>query len=128
MKSIRYAGALLVCASALAAHAAQAADSAGQGGSIRRGEHVYETYCVACHGPGIGNPGLNFKPGTDALRAKYQGTVPPVLSDRTNLPPEFIKYAVRNGMTVMPFFRKTEISDDDLKDLTAYLTRNNDKQ
>jgi (+)-pinoresinol hydroxylase len=125
MKPIRCAYTLLLFAAALAA---QSAEAVGQSASIRRGEHIYNTYCVACHGPGIGNPGLNLKPGTDALRAKYQGTVPSVLSDRTNLPSQFIKYAVRNGMTVMPFFRKTEISDDDLNDLSAYLTRNNGRQ
>jgi hypothetical protein len=29
---------------------------------------------------------------------------------------------VRDGISVMPFFRKTEISDADLDALTAYLT------
>jgi hypothetical protein len=34
---------------------------------------------------------------------------------------------VRNGITIMPFFRKTEVSDSDLDALIAYLTRNNKK-
>jgi len=32
---------------------------------------------------------------------------------------------VRNGITVMPTFRKTEISDAELDAIAAYLTRNN---
>jgi hypothetical protein len=31
---------------------------------------------------------------------------------------------VRHGVSVMPFLRKTEISDADLDALAAYLTRN----
>jgi len=30
---------------------------------------------------------------------------------------------VRDGLRSMPFFRPTELSDDDLAALTAYLTR-----
>ena len=32
---------------------------------------------------------------------------------------------LRQGATVMPFFRKTEISDAELADLGAWLSRNN---
>jgi len=30
---------------------------------------------------------------------------------------------VRRGVSIMPFFRKTEVSDADLAAITAYLTR-----
>ena len=43
----------------------------------------------------------------------------------TDLTPQLIKMYVRNGITVMPTFRKTEISDADLDAIAAYLTRNN---
>lgn len=92
---------------------------------VARGEIVYKASCIACHGAGIGNPGLEYEPGTDALRAKYNGQEPPVLSDREDLAADYIRYVVRNGLTLMPFFRKTEVSDTDLTDLQAYLTRNN---
>jgi mono/diheme cytochrome c family protein len=36
-----------------------------------------------------------------------------------------VKTFVRNGVSIMPFFRKTEISDADLDAIAAYLTRNN---
>jgi hypothetical protein len=41
------------------------------------------------------------------------------------LTPQVIKIFVRNGVSVMPRFRKTELSDGDLEVLTAYLTRSN---
>ena len=39
--------------------------------------------------------------------------------------PDFVKPYVRQGITVMPFFRKTEIDDSELDAIAAYLTRNN---
>ena len=41
--------------------------------------------------------------------------------DRTDLAPDLVKAAVRTGISVMPFFRKTEVSDADLDALAAYL-------
>ena len=81
----------------------------------------YQNYCSMCHGQGVG------KPGTLALQAKYKGQLPALLADRTDLTPQLIKMYVRNGISVMPIFRKTEISDADLDAICAYLTRNNKK-
>jgi hypothetical protein len=39
--------------------------------------------------------------------------------------PEFVKVIVRQGVSFMPQFRKTEISDAELEALAAYLARNN---
>ena len=60
---------------------------------------------------------------TAALAAKYQGAVPAALSERTDMAPAFIEVMVRQGISMMPFFRPTEISDADLDALAAYLTR-----
>ncbi len=79
----------------------------------------YHEYCTACHGAGVG------KPGTLALQAKYKGSKPAVLADRTDLTPQLVKTYVRNGVAAMPFFRKTEISDADLDAIAAYLSRHN---
>jgi len=57
-----------------------------------------------------------------ALQRKYQGAVPAVLEQRDNLPPDYIKLVVRRGISFMPSFRKTEISDTDLALVAAYLT------
>ena len=64
-------------------------------------------------------------PGTVALQAKYNGAKPALLSERTDLIPAVTKTFVRHGVSIMPFFRKTEISDADLDALAAYIARNN---
>ena len=61
-------------------------------------------------------------PGTVALEAKYQGALPALLTERRDLTPAFIRHFVRNGVSVMAPFRKTEISDADLEALVLYLT------
>jgi len=75
----------------------------------------YQNSCAICHGRGP------EKPGTRSLAAKYKGTVPALLEERQDLTPEFVKYTVRHGVTVMPFFRKTELSDADLDAIADYL-------
>ncbi len=95
------------------AAAAQAAD----GTRLERGKIVYDYWCATCHSPGAGMP------GTQALQAKYKGNPPAVLVERTDLTPELVKFTVRNGVSVMAFFRKTEISDVDLEALAAFVTK-----
>jgi mono/diheme cytochrome c family protein len=80
-----------------------------------RGKQVFDQWCAPCHGDGPG------KPGTAALSALYKGQKPALLEERTDLVPELTKQFVRTGVSVMPFFRKTEISDADLDALAAYL-------
>jgi mono/diheme cytochrome c family protein len=46
---------------------------------------------------------------------------PALLEQRTDLAPEFTSAIVRTGVSVMPFFRKTEISDAELGALASYL-------
>ena len=78
------------------------------------------------HGPGLGLLGFNELPGTQQLRIKYRDTaISPLLEERTDLVPEFVKVIVRQGVSFMPQFRKTEISDAELDALAAYLARNN---
>jgi len=61
-------------------------------------------------------------PGTQALQANYSGSVPAVRTDRADLTAGMISFYVRNGVSVMPFFRKTEISDTDLEALAEYVS------
>jgi mono/diheme cytochrome c family protein len=82
-----------------------------------RGFVEYQNSCSVCHGP------MPERPGTRALAAKYKGAVPAMLEDRTDLSPDLIRAVVRNGITVMPQFRKTELSDGQLDAIVAYLTR-----
>jgi mono/diheme cytochrome c family protein len=82
-----------------------------------RGYVAFQLSCAVCHGSGPG------KPGTRALAAKYKGSVPALLEERTDLAPDYVRTVVRHGVSVMPFFRKTELSDGDLDAIVAYLSR-----
>lgn len=95
--------------------AAQAQD--GEGEPSARGKAVYDYWCATCHAEG------DRFPGTAALRVKYDGQLPAALEQREDLAPEVVKAFVRSGVSVMPFFRKTEISDADLDALATYLSR-----
>jgi mono/diheme cytochrome c family protein len=82
-----------------------------------KGRELYQYWCATCHGRGTGFP------GTIALQTKYEGKVPALLEDRTNLTAANVRFFVRRGVSIMPFFRKTEVSDADLAAIAAYLTR-----
>jgi mono/diheme cytochrome c family protein len=113
---------------ALLATLVAATVAAQDAAQVERGRVHYEYWCATCHGPGIGNNGAQHLPGTDALRVKYRGALPALLTERTDMTPELIATYVRRGITVMPFFRKTEIDDADLAAIVAYLTRNNPRR
>jgi mono/diheme cytochrome c family protein len=81
------------------------------------GKEVYEHWCSPCHAPGG-----RKHPGTSALEILYKGEKPAVLEERLDLTLELVAAFVRNGVKIMPPFRKTEISDKDLADLGAYLS------
>jgi len=85
--------------------------------AIDAGRNAYEYSCAICHGRGPGNP------GTVALQAKYGGKSPALLEDRTDLTAASVRFFVRRGTSIMPFFRKTEVSEADLAAIAAYLTR-----
>jgi mono/diheme cytochrome c family protein len=114
---------LVLTALAGAALAQPPAERAAQQGE---GKQIYDYWCLPCHGPGLGLPGFGGLPGTQQLGIKYRGTeISPLLEERTDLVPEFVKVIVRQGVSFMPQFRKTEISDAELDALAAYLARNN---
>lgn len=105
---------LAVLATAAAASPASAADPA----VLQHGQEVFARWCAPCHGAGPGHP------GTQALAAKYNGAVPAELERRTDLTPAYVAAVVRHGVSIMPIFRKTEVSDDDLAAVEVYLRRN----
>jgi (+)-pinoresinol hydroxylase len=84
---------------------------------LHKGDAVFQKWCAPCHAAGPGHP------GTTAIAALYKGAKPAALEQRTDLSPQIVKQFVRKGVSVMPFFRKTEISDADLDALGAYLSR-----
>jgi mono/diheme cytochrome c family protein len=107
--------AFFFCASVAIAIAPLPASAQDQA-QIDLGKKVFNQWCISCHGVGPGHP------GTQALEQRYQGAMPAALQLRTNLTPELVSVFVRNGLSIMPFFRKTEISDRELAALGAYLS------
>jgi (+)-pinoresinol hydroxylase len=105
MKSFVLAGLVLSLGAA-----AQAQDAL-----VTRGDEVFQYWCAPCHAAGPRHP------GTQALESLYKGAKPAALEQRTDLVPELTRSFVRTGVSVMPPFRKTEISDADLAALAAYL-------
>jgi mono/diheme cytochrome c family protein len=90
------------------------ANAAESGASDATGAAIYEHYCIACHDRGVGHP------GTQNLAYRY-GPEKAALADRDNLTPEYVRIMVRFGRGLMPGFRSSEISDEQLKLLVEYL-------
>jgi mono/diheme cytochrome c family protein len=86
------------------------------------GEAVFKRWCVHCHSTGRGNP------GTESLQVKYKGSKPAALLDRTDMTPEFVSLAVRQGVLSMPPFRKTEVTDAELAALAPWLASGGGKR
>ena len=98
--------------------------------SEANGKVVFDKWCTPCHGavaPKNVMFGSGALAGTSALAVKYKGKLPAVLEQRTDLTSALIKTVVRRGLYGMPITRKTEVSDAELEDVVAYLTRNRQK-
>ncbi len=67
----------------------------------RSGELVYQTICRYCHETGVG-PQLRLR----------------------QLPAVYTTHVVRHGFRAMPAFRPTEISDQELERVAAFIERN----
>lgn len=128
MRSVGFRVAVLLAAAAQLAVAQESATPVASwsrttavdesAGTLRnRGAAIFNNWCDACHRNAEQNA-----PGTRSLEFKYRGELPGALEERTDLTPELVELYVRNGVATMPFYRKTEISDEDLAALSAYLT------
>ncbi len=78
------------------------------------GEQLFNHYCIHCHGEGEGRPGTNM------LAIKH-GKEKSIIKGRQDLPAEYIKTVVRDGLLEMSPFRFTEISDEQLDLLAEYV-------
>ena len=79
------------------------------------GKEVFDHYCTYCHGSSDG-------PGTMQLsrtRGKQQG----LLTARTDLSADYIEYVVRHGVKSMPAFAPSDLTEERLKALAAFLGR-----
>lgn len=114
-RAVWLAGSLLLGAGSQAQDGA----SGGQGRAPdpENGGRVFQHWCAPCHATGPKHP------GTQALDALYRGAKPGALEARSDLTPEIVRLYVRQGVNVMPFFRLTEISEKELEDLAAYLSK-----
>ena len=121
MKRIRFlfSMSLLGCAALFQPAFAQDATAPTPDPARSTGVSVFHKWCSDCHNTAEG-------PGSMALQRKYQGALPAILTQQTDLSPDYIKLVVQHGDLFMPSFRKTEISDADLALLAAYLAPSQD--
>ena len=110
-------GKALVCAVLVVASWASCASAQ----DAARGKATFDHTCAPCHGAGVGDDGRAMLPGTDALRIKYQGSLPALLEQRTDLNADAIRTFLRRGAWSMPPFRPTEVTEGDIQDIAAYL-------
>jgi mono/diheme cytochrome c family protein len=85
--------------------------------TVDPGKAEFERACSICHGSGPD------RPGTSSLQIKYSGKVPALLEERTDLTADAVRYYIRNGVAMMPRFRKTELTDAQADSIARYLTR-----
>lgn len=79
------------------------------------GQEVLDHYCTACHGAEDG-------PGTMQL-SRTRGKEKRLLTQRTDLAPDYIAYIVRHGLRSMPPFVPSDLTDTKLAALVAFLTK-----
>lgn len=138
LRSLALAAVLAVSAGAAAAQPQPSHDTVGSSWTdfpvkadladpqLRHGQEIFRARCGACHNPippGATLGGISPSGGTQALQAKYKGSKPAALEQRTDLTPQLVAVFVRHGTGYMPFFRPTELSDEDLAAVGAYLSR-----
>jgi mono/diheme cytochrome c family protein len=95
----------LLCSAALAR-----ADA----GEMAAGERLFAARCALCH--------VGFAPGTIMLGRRL-GPERALLAQRSDLSADYVRQVVRHGLLSMPPFTRVDLSDAELAQLSAYLTR-----
>ena len=98
---MRWIALLLISTSALAAEP--------------KGRQVFEQYCTHCHG-------TDDAPGTVQL-SRTRGKDKGLLTQRTDLAPDYIEYIVRHGLKSMPPFAPSDLDETKLKALIVFLMK-----
>lgn len=78
------------------------------------GQELFEMWCADCHDPGPGHP------GTLRMEGDF-GVENSVLREMQAVNRPLIHLAVRRGFAMMPPFRPTEISDEELERIASYI-------
>ena len=104
---------LLLLAASLGVSASESAPD-GVDARPRSGEGGWKLFCEGCHMPGP------EAPGTRVLAARLGWDKAP-LKGRQDLDPTYVKYVVRHGLIEMAPLRPTDITDEELDALIAYL-------
>jgi (+)-pinoresinol hydroxylase len=95
---------------------------AGDAVNAAPGKAAFDRWCLGCH---EALPGRGWDPPAGTFVLQQRGVSPADLESRTDLSAQSIRALVRSGINIMPPTRKTELSDKQLDELAAYLTRNN---
>ena len=82
------------------------------------GEKVYNDWCMICHAM------THNMPGTDRIREVY-GNERADLKNSPFINESSLRILVREGRGMMPPFRRTEISREELDELINYLIEEN---
>jgi mono/diheme cytochrome c family protein len=88
---------------------------------VAAGRALFQHSCAPCHARGAGDDGRALLPAPAALTLKYPGAKSPYIEERPDLTYPVVRVFVRRGSWSMPAFRKTEISDQDIEAIAAYL-------
>ena len=112
------------CTDDTATHAGARNESAGAITQVNQapasndsGRRLYDHHCAGCHDAGPGHP------GTMRLALRL-GDIQAALLARGDLAPAAVEEIVRSGTQMMPSFRPTEIEDEELATLAAYVAKN----
>ena len=103
--------------------AAPASVSAQDVSTVENGKAVYERHCAYCHR----RPAVEGEliVGPMALTVKYKGAISPFIDERADLGDfNTLRGFVRTGVAGMLPIRKTEVSDQELRAVAAYIASN----
>lgn len=80
------------------------------------GQRLYAATCIYCHNPRAY--------GTEALGRRL-GPDKAVLDGREDLPDDYIRGVIKQGLGNMPAYTPTDLSDDEISAIVDYLNRSN---
>ena len=88
---------------------------AGAGSAdVAAGEQLFAARCALCH--------IGFAPGTIMLGRRL-GQQRALLAERSDLAGDYVRYVVRHGLLSMPPLTRVDLSDTELTQVVAFLTR-----